>query len=209
MQNQAAAVNRRLSDPDFQGWIVHKCILLVVALFALLGVFVLHDIWVWTHPARPQYFYVDGRNPPRPAAALDSPVVDDAELLEWTVRWVIAPYNVNYHEYAEQLNIAGRHYTRNGWNSFAQSYIQSGNFEAMKRSRLLCYAQAQRAAVIRQTSVVDGRLAYQVQFPMVQTCENSNQQSPQSLMMTALVVRVDDIDYPDGLAIEQLIAKPF
>ncbi len=90
MQNQAAAVNRRLSDPDFQGWVVRHSILLVVALSALLAVFVAHDAYVWAHPVKPQYFFVDGHNPPMPAVALDSPIVDDAELLEWAVKWVLA-----------------------------------------------------------------------------------------------------------------------
>jgi intracellular multiplication protein IcmL len=209
MQNQTAAVSRRLSDPDFQGWIVRNSILLVIVLAALLGVFVIHDAYVWTHPEQPKYFYVDGRNPPRPAVALDSPIVDDTELLEWAVKWVLAPYNVNYHDYAQQLNTAGRHYTQKGWNSFAGSYIQGGNFDELKKGRLLCYAQAQRSAVIRNASIADGRLAYEIQFPMVQTCQNVNQESTQNLMMTATIVRANDMDHPDGLAIEQLTAKAY
>lgn len=209
MQNQAAAVHRRLSDPDFQGWIVRHSILLVVALTALLAVFVAHDAYVWTHPATPKYFYVDGRHPPIPAVALDSPIVDDTELLEWAVKWVLAPYNVNYHDFPQQLNAAGRHYTTNGWSSFGASYIKGGNFDEMQKARLTCYAQAQRSAIIRQTSIIGGRLAYQIQFPMVQTCENVNQQSTSNLMMTATVMRMNDQEHPDGLAIEQLTAKAY
>jgi intracellular multiplication protein IcmL len=209
MQNQAAAVSRRLSDPDFQGWIVRNSILLVVILLALLTVFVVHDAYVWTHPEPPKYFFVDGRKPPTPAVALDSPIIDDTELLEWSVKWVLAPYNVNYHDFPQQLNAAGRHYTANGWSSFGASYIKGGNFDEMQKARLTCYAQAQRAAVIRQTSIVGGRLAYEIQFPMVQTCENVNQQSTSNLMMTATIVRMNDQDHPDGLAIEQLTAKAY
>ena len=99
MQNQAAAVNRRLSDPDFQGWIVRNCMLLVVILTTLLCVFVVHDAYVWTHPPKPVYFFVDGHNQPTPAVPLDSPIVDDTELLEWSAKWVLAPYNVNYHDF--------------------------------------------------------------------------------------------------------------
>jgi len=62
--------------------------------------------------------------------------------------------------------------------------------------------------VIHQTSFVAGRLAYQIQFPMMQTCENVNQTSSNSLMMTALVIRTNDDDHPDGLAIDQLVASP-
>jgi intracellular multiplication protein IcmL len=123
------------------------------------------------------------------------------------VKWVLAPYNVNYHDFPQQLNAAGQHYTRNGWASFGASYIKGGNFDEMQRARLTCYAQAQRSAVIRQTSIIGGRLAYEIQFPMVQTCENVNQQMTFDLMMTATIVRTNDQNRPDGLAIEQLTAK--
>ena len=205
MKNQAQVLGRRLSDPDFQGSVVARCLTAVLVLAVVTSVLVIHDAWIWSHPVAPKYFFVDGRNPPRPAVALDSPIVDDQELLQWTVRWVLAPYNVNYHDYPNQLNVAGRHFTLTGWNSFAKSYITDGNFDKMKLARMLCYAQATRAAVIRDTRVVLGHLTYVIQFPMVQTCQNVNQENTQPLMMTATVQRVEDADHPDGLAINQLI----
>ncbi len=209
MRNQHAAVSRRLSDPDFQGAIVRACLTSVLVLATLLAVFATHDAWVWTHPPQAKYFVIDGNSTPRPIVPVDSPILDETQLLEWTVRWVLAPYNVNYHDYPQQLNTSGRHYTQNGWNSFAGSYISSGNFEELKKGRLLCFAQAQRSAVIRQTSLIAGHLAYEIQFPLIQTCENVNQQATQNLMMTATVSRVNDLEHPDGLAIDQLIAKPY
>jgi intracellular multiplication protein IcmL len=207
MKNQRAAIDRRLSDPDFQGWIVRNSILCVMALSVLLALFSIHDAWEWSHPPRPLYFFVDGHNTPIAAKPLDSPIVDDAELLDWSVKWVLAAYNIDYYRYAEQLNAAGRHYTPTGWSSFANSLNASGNFEKMKHDQLLCFAQAQRAAVIQKTVIVSGRLAYAVQFPMVQTCENTNGHNSMDMMMTAVVVRTDDPDHPDGLAIDQLVAK--
>lgn len=206
MQNEGAAIARRLSDPDFQGRLVERVVGLCIAMAVVTVAAIGHSIWKETRPSETRYFYVDGRNPPRPAVALTSPVVDDTQLREWTVRAVLAVYNVNYHDYPEQLNTAGRRFTANGWNSFATSYIQSGNFDAMKRARMLCSAETQRAAVIREATVVDGRLAYTVQFPILQTCENTQQSSPNNLMITATVIRTDDIDKPDGLAIDQLVA---
>jgi intracellular multiplication protein IcmL len=206
MQNQRAAVTRRLSDPDFQASLVSKCLALVTGMAIVVAAFAVHDVWVWSHPPQPRYFLVDGKNPPRPVVGLDSPIVDDSELLEWTVQTALAPYNVNYHDYPQQLNTASRRFSVPGWNSFASSYIQNGNFAEMKRARLLCYAQAQRAAVIRQSTIVGGALAYYIQFPIVQTCENTNQASTQNMVLTALVVRTNSDDHPDGLLIHQLVA---
>lgn len=207
MRNQDAAVTRRLSDPDFQGRLVTKCLALALGMGALLGVSLIHDAWVWAHPVEPHYFFVDGKTPPRPVVALDSPIVDDTELLEWTVKAILAPYNVDYFNYPRELNTASRRFTLNGWNTFAHSYIGTGNFDELKRARLLCHAQAQRAAVIHQTSYVRGALAYRIQVPIVQTCENVNQTSTNNLMITALVVRTNSDDHPDGLAIDQLVAS--
>ena len=207
MQNQSAAVTRRLSDPDYQARLVGLSLLLNIILAIVIGALVVHATHVWMNPPKPKFFRIDGKTAPAPIAALDSPIVDDDELLQWTVKAVLAAYNVNYHDYPEQLNTAGRRFSVNGWNTFAASFTKGGNLEAMKRGRMLCYAQAQRAALINQTSVATGRLAYDVQFPAVQTCQNSQQESTVSMMMVATVLRADvSPDHPDGLVIDRLVA---
>lgn len=208
MRNATAAVSRRLSDPDFQGVLVNRCLALTLAMGAMLSVSLLHDAWVWTHPAPPRYFLVDGKHAPKPVVALDSPIVDDTELLNWTVQTILAPYNIDYFNYPVELNTASRRFTLRGWNTFAGSFIGRGNFDELKRARLLCHAQAQRAAVIHQTSFVEGALAYQIQVPITQTCENVNQTSTNNLMITASVIRTNDDDHPEGLAVDQLVAAP-
>ena len=208
MRNANAAVSKRVSDPDFQGTLVNRCLALTLGMGALLGVSLLHDAWEWTHPVQPRYFFTDGKHAPRPVVALDSPIVDDTELLEWSVKAVLAPYNVDYFNYPTELNTASRRFTLKGWNTFANSYIGTGNFDELKRARLLCHAQSQRAAIIHQTSYVEVALSYQMQVPITQTCENANQTSTNNLVVTALIVRTNDDDHPDGLAVDQLVASP-
>src|SRR5208283_2444072 len=191
MNNQKAAVSRRLSDPDFQGTLVNRCLALTLGMGALLAVSLIHDAYVWLNPVEPRYFFVD-----------------DTELLDWTVKAVLAPYNVDYFNYPAELNTASRRFTVRGWNTFADSYVRQGNFDELKRARLLCHAQTQRAALIHQTSFRAGSLAYEIEVPLTQTCENVNQTSTNTLMITALVVRTNDDDHPDGLAVDQLVAAP-
>jgi intracellular multiplication protein IcmL len=205
--NQNAAITRRLSDPDFQGQLVSRCLLLTSVTAGLLAVSLVHDAWMWVHPPQPKFYIVDGRGPPREVRGLDSPVLDDAELLDWTVKAALAPYNTDYYNYPILLNTASRRFTVRGWNTFAASFIDKGNFDEIKRARLLCHAQAQRAALIHQSSYVEGALAYQIQVPIVQTCENVNQVSTNFLMINALVVRTNADDHPDGLVIDQMVAS--
>jgi len=208
MRNSSAAVSRRLSDPDVQAVLVNRCLGLTMVMAAALAISIAHDAWQWTHPVAPRYFFTDGKNAPRPVVALDSPIVDDTQLLQWTVQAILAPYNVDYYNYPVELNTASRKFTLSGWNTFAQSFISRGNFDELKRARLLCHAQTERAALIHQTSYVQGALAYQIQVPIVQTCENVNQTSSNKLMITAVVIRTNADDHPDGLAIDQLVASP-
>ena len=206
MQNQREAVTRRLSDPDFQARIVGFSLTLNLGLASLVAVMAVQATYVWLNPPKPKYFFVDGKTPPRPAVALDSPIVDDDELLQWTVKAVLATYNVNYHDYPEQLNVAGRRFSVAGWNSFAAAYMKGGNLDAMKRGRMLCYAQVPRAALINQTSVVAGHLSYEIQFPLVQTCQNTQQESTNNMILVATVQRTDSQDHPDGLVVDRLVA---
>lgn len=208
MRNQRFATARRLSDPDFQGQVVHTSLLLNIALSAVVVAFVFHDTWVWSHPAPPRYFAIDGKHMPRQIAALDSPIVGDTELLEWAVKAIVAPYNINWSDYPAQLSAASRRFTPQGWNTFAQSFINTGNFEKIKSARLLCRAQFTRAATINQANLNHGALAYRIEVPIEQVCENTNGKIDSKLLITALVVRTNDVDHPDGLVIDQLVAKP-
>lgn len=206
MQNQRAAVSLRLSDPDFQASLVNKSITLSMGLFAVVIVLIIHDAYVWLNPPMPKYFFVDGRNPPRPVVALNSPIVSDAELLNWTVSSILAPFNVNYHDYPVEFGAARQKFSEAGWVSWGLSYKKSGNFAAMLEGRLLCYAQAQRSAVITEPTMVNGALADRIQVPIVQTCENTQMNNSQKMMLTALVVRTNLETHPDGLMVEQLVA---
>lgn len=206
MKNTRAAITRRLSDPDFQGQLVTKCLGLTLGMATLVAVSLIHDTYLWMNPVKPLFFISDGKGFTRPLTPVDSPIIGDTELLEWTVQAAVAPYNVDYFNYAKELNTASRRFTVRGWNTFASSYVGQGNFDELKRARLLCHAQSQRAAVIHQTSYIQNALAYRVQVPIVQTCENVNQTSTNILMVTALVVRTNAEDHPDGLAIDQLVA---
>ena len=209
MRNQTAAVARRLSDPDFQGTLVNRCLALTLG----MGVAARRRRCSMTPgfgPIRfqPRYFFTDGKHAPRPVVALDSPIVDDTELLEWSGqgdpralqrRLLQLPGGAEYGEpalYGARLE------------HFRQLLHLAGQFRR---------AEARAAAVPRAVAARGGdpsdelrarRARLPIQVPITQTCENVNQTSSNNLMITALVIRTNDDDHPDGLAIDQLVAAP-
>ncbi|GBQ27951.1 DotI/IcmL protein [Acetobacter estunensis NRIC 0472] len=208
MGRPSDSLTRRLSDPDFQGKVVERSLWLnlVQGGVNVLAIGLLLHAWA-TRPA-PRYFFVDGVGSPRPAIALDTPVLGQRDFLSWVLKWSLAPYNINYRDYATQLNVAGSHYTIEGWQSFAQEFVKQGNLAKLKEAKLLCYAQPTRAPTIKDETIINGQRRYVVQIPFVQTCENVNQENTQTLLATVTVTRVDDPDHPDGLAISQFVARP-
>ena len=110
---------------------------------------------------RPQakYFVIDGNNTPRPIIPIDSPILDETQLLGMdcalgarTLQCQLSRLpaaaerrrSALYPERLEQLR----------WKLYLERKLRG----AEERSVLLCFAQAQRSAVIRKTSLVGGHL---------------------------------------------------
>ncbi len=208
MNNHPAAVSRRLTDPDFMQKLLRRSFLtesvMALAIAGLVG----DRIWRDHHPPPERFFYTDGKGTPYEIAALDAPVMSDADLLTWTLRSVVAAYSVNFAEYPDQLSRAAAHFTTSGWNGFGAAFVTTGNFEKIKRARLTVTAQPEKTAIISDQQVIGGRRTYKVELPLLVTYMNENQTTPQHLNVTAIVVRVPVMDHPDGIAIDQFNAPP-
>ena len=208
MNNHPAAVSRRLTDPDFMQRLLRRSFMtesvMALAIVGLVG----DRIWRDHHPPPERFFYTDGKGTPYEIAALDAPVMSDADLLTWTLRSVVAAYSVNFAEYPDQLSRAAAHFTTGGWNGFGAAFVTTGNFEKIKRARLTVTAQPEKTAIIGNQQVIGGRRTYQVELPLLVTYMNENQTTPQHLNVTAIVIRVPVTDHPDGIAIDQFNAPP-
>jgi intracellular multiplication protein IcmL len=208
MRNQSAAINRRLSDPEFTQALLRRSFL-VHGIQSLATIGLIGDIaWRDANPPRPHYFYTDGNGAPREVYPLDYPVMSDADVAVWTVNSVVAAYTIDFANYRDQLSSASQHFTIAAWRSFGTAFINSGNFEKLKEARLVSSAQPERAALIVHKAIIGDRLTWEIQFPMLVTYENENETNTEHLMVTVLIVRTSETDHPDGIAIEQLNAPP-
>lgn len=208
MKNQSEAVARKLSNPDFTQTMLRRSFMVHGLQGLAITGLVADRIWIGHHPPTPHFFYTDGKGTPYEMVPLDSPVMSDADLLTWAVNSVVAAYTVNFKEYRDQLSKAAAHFTIRGWNSFGTAFVKTGNFEEIKRARLVATAQPERAATIRDRAVIGGQLTYKVELPLIVTYENENSANSAHLMVTLLVVRAIETTHPDGVAIDQINAPP-
>lgn len=208
MSNQSAAVARKLSDPAFMQALLRRSFMSQTIMAVAIVGLVADRVWISHHPPPAHFFYTDGMHTPYEIMPLDAPVMSEADLKTWTVQSVVAAYTLNFKEYRDQSSKASAHFTIAGWNSFGTAFITTGNLEQLKRARLVVSAQPERAATIRDKSIIDGRLTYKIELPLIVTYENENQSNTQHLLVTVIVIRDIETDHPDGIAIDQLNAPP-
>ena len=208
MKNQAQAVDRKLSDPEFSQALLRRSFLIQTVLAVGIVALVADRVWLGHHPPQPKFFYTDGKGTPYEIQPLDAPVMAEADLLTWTTRSIVSAYTVNFKEYRDQLSRSAAHFTVRGWNSFGTAFIQTGNFDQLKRARLVATAVPERAATIRERAVIGSVLTYRIELPLLVTYENENTTVPQHLLVTVLVVRAIETQHPDGIAIDQINAPP-
>lgn len=197
----------QMDNPIIPSWIIKWHIRIVLILIFLLSLFICHAIWKISHPTQPKYFYIDQNQLVHSIIPLDKPIIDDAQLLQWAIRWGSAPFNINYYDYQEQMSVASRHFSHKGWVSFATSFTKQGNIDKIIAAKMLCYAQPTHSAIIKDSTLIMGQLSYDIQFPMIQTCENTNQVNSQNLIIDVVVKRINNDNHPDGLVIDRLIAS--
>jgi intracellular multiplication protein IcmL len=76
--------------------------------------------------------------------------------------------------------------------------------ETAVRDRWLCRAQSDQAAAVLEKGVVLDVLRYDVEVPVVQTCEHVAGDVTNRFRVRAQVVRTGELDHPEGVMIDRV-----
>jgi len=209
MQNKPELVHRLLTNPTYAVGLLRKSLNGQVLTGAALLVLSLHAVWTELRPDGRTYFASDGIVDPVPMKPLNEPLVSEPMLLDWTASAVLRAYSINFVTYRETSQIARRAFTDDAWNSWAGSFISTGNLKKITEARLTTRAVPVQTPTIREQDVVNGRQAWVIEFPMLLSYENVNEISKETVLIQATVMRTDDPKFPRGIAIVQLIAGPY
>ncbi len=136
--------------------------------------------------------------------ALDSASMDDPGLLQWTVSALVASYTYNYHDQAGQMAAARSRFSSARQDGADGPFGPLVDREAAVRDRWLCRAQADQAAAVLEKGVVLDVLRYDVEVPVVQTCEHDTGDFTNRFRVRAQVVRTGELDYPEGVMIDRV-----
>jgi intracellular multiplication protein IcmL len=184
--------------------------LMFVLLISILGNFILSAMlaYIITHPPAPKYFATSINGRITPLMALNMPNQSDSAILQWSNQAAIATFSYNFVNYRSELVAASGFFTAQGWDQFVSALGSSNNLDAVKAKKLVVSAVATSAPVILQKGVLNGRYSWRIQMPMLVTYQSASEFSQQNLNVTMLVKRVDTLNSPRGIGIDQFISAP-
>ena len=142
-----------------------------------------------------------------PLTPLDEPIMSDSALKNWTVAAVTEAFTLGHHDWRARLSAVRRHFTDKGYESFLAGLEESLLLARLRENRQVASAVATGAPVIVDTRKYRGRIAWEIEFPMLMTFQAGAKRLDQALNGKVLVTRVPLSDRVTGIGIARLVAS--
>jgi intracellular multiplication protein IcmL len=159
------------------------------------------------HQPENRYFATteDGRLVPM--VALSEPNLSVPALMSWSAQAATEVMTFGFNDYKRRLQQASRSFTRLGWVSFTAALEKSRIIEMVEANQQVVSAAPASAPILISEGVINGRYQWQVQVPLVVTYQAGSSVRDDRMMVTMLIVRVPKLESPNGVGIEQWIAR--
>ena len=142
-----------------------------------------------------------------PLTPLDEPIMSDAALRNWTVSAVTEAFTLGHHDWRMRLGGIRESFTDEGYASFLRGLDESLFLDRLRDKLQVASTVAQGAPVITQTRLVQGRIGWVIEFPILVSFSAGSKVSNQELVAKVLVMRVPIEERLAGIGIAQLIAR--
>lgn len=162
---------------------------------------------IQVHQPENRYFATteDGRLVPM--VALSEPNLSVPALMSWSAQAATEVMTFGFNDYKRRLQQASRNFTRLGWVSFTSALEKSRIIEMVEANGQVVSAAPASAPILLSEGVVNGRYQWQVQVPLVVTYQAGSSVRDDKMLVTLLLVRVPKLESPNGVGIEQWIAR--
>lgn len=182
-------------------WSFFLC-LVVVIISISFSVFV----YVTSMNKEPKYFTKNQNGEYYEMLALDQPSFEDSWVSQFAVDALVRTFNFSFADYKMRLNDAySKYYTRMGRTSIQQRLDSKLILKSVIQNELFFSMAITEAPIIQNRGVIDGQFIWEVHAKGVLTYRNSKgSPSSQKIKIVCWVVRVDNSEFPSGMAIESL-----
>ena len=181
---------------------VMTVLMLVVAVIIMLSMF----FWLFTHQPKPVYFATRSDGSLIKLTNLNEPNMPDSAVLQWAANAAVAANTYDFSNYRSALQQSQKYFTVSGWQEFLAALKRSNNLDTVLAKKLMVTTVVTGAPVVKQQGEIRGTYAWQIQLPMVLTYQSASEKFNQKVLVSLLVVRVTELDNPQGLGINQWVA---
>ena len=173
----------------------------------IIGLILAHFFVINVHQPENRYFATteDGRLVPM--IPLSQPNLSNPALLSWVAQGATEIMTFGFHDYQERLQEASRYFTKQGWSSFSDALTASRIIETIQQNQQVVTAAPRSAPIILQEQLVNGQYQWTVQMPMKLTFQSGSKIDTRNWVVVLKVVRVPQLGNPNGLGIEQWVAR--
>jgi intracellular multiplication protein IcmL len=180
-------------------------VVLLVVVNLLLGATILYKL---IKPVSPNYFAAtaDGRVIPKEPDSL--PVHTNSFVEQWAADSLMKAFQLDFIHWRAQLSESRKNFTPQGWKWFVDSLEASNNLNTLRSSDMVSSIRVTSAPMVIRSMVIDGTYMWMVKMKVMLTYKNMNRAINAPNEVTMIVVRVSAKDYPDRIAINNIIMEP-
>lgn len=179
----------------------------VIEAFAIIAL-ICAMVWVVSN-SKPEYRYFatteDGRLVPM--IPLNQPNLSTPALMSWVAQAATEVMTFGFNDYKRRLQEASRNFTQPGWRSFSTALDNSKIIESVTSQQQVVTAAPRGAPIITYEGEVEGRYQWLIEVPLVVTFQSGSQRRSVNYSVQVVVVRLSRLENPNGIGIEQWVAK--
>lgn len=177
----------------------------VIIVFLILA----HFFVINAHQPENRYFATtqDGRLVPM--KPLHQPNLSTPALLSWVAQATTEIMTFGFHDYPRRLQESSRYFTKLGWYNFADAIKNKARIiERIEANDQVVTAAPRNAPIILNEGLVNGRYQWTVEIPLKLTYRSGSKIDTDNWLVTLVIVRQPQLGTPNGLGIQQWLARP-
>ena len=139
--------------------------------------------------------------------SLENANMSTSALLSWATQAGTEVMTFGFHDYQRRLQNSSRFFTRHGWETFAAALQKSRIIESIEAQQQVVSAQPLRAPLLIPEQPFNGKYRWVVELPLTVKYQSASGIRTDNLTVTMVIDRVPSLENPNGVGIEQWIAK--
>lgn len=176
---------------------------------ALIGSIALNAVAFMKVADRKHYYFATSpKGAIVPLTPLDKPLISDSRMLSLASDYATCVLTFDPVNFRSQISACKVGFTDNGWAKLIEAIKEKKLVELAQRDELiLSTVKTDSPTIINKGTTPGGQAFWDVQVPVKSLFKGRGKSVEQPYLITLKVVRVDQTEYPDGIAIESYVAE--